>query len=371
MRNRLFKLKQNSTFAMNLRFHTVPLLVLQLTPALAGQPDSAKGFTVPQAASPWRIGGGYGQLFGLKAEFSGLGNLRSSFTPQSPGPGIDRDYDNGFVRVDSSGNLGGETWNWSYDDATQYNPEGTGSIDYSITNSLANGQTNDSGASEPGFELFAYYFMGPADLSGLKISTATWGFRGGLQYSSINMGNHDHLSTKVGTTTDSFDLGGSIPPLAPYTGSFSGPGPLLGDEPVRSTGVSDSGHVSGKRDLDVDLTLATFGTYLQIPVTAEVDFLLEAGASLGVAHGSYYFNSETAIEGVGTQQSNGHESNTELLPGVYFGLSGIYQINERFSLIGGVRYQYMSGFELEANGSKATLSFDSAFMLSLGGVYSF
>ena len=356
---------------MNARFYAFPLLVLPLAPALAGEPDSAKEVIVPKAASPWRIGGGYAQLLGLKTEFSGLGKFGSPFTPQPPGTGIERDYDNGYVHVDSSGNLGGETWNWSYNDDTQYNPAGTGSINHSISNSLASGHAEDRGASEPGVELFAYYAMGPADLSGLNIHTATWGFRGGLQYSRINMGNHNSISTRVGTTTDSFDLGGNVPPLAPYTGSFDGPGPLLGDDPTRSTGASNPGRVSGKRDLDVDLTLVTFGTYLEIPVTRDVDLLLEAGGSLGVAHGSYDFNSETTIAGIGTQQSRGNASGTDLLPGIYFGLGGIYQISERFSVIGSARYQYMDSFNLEANGSKASLSFGSTFMLSLGGVYSF
>lgn len=356
---------------MTARFYSFPLLILPLTSAFAGEPDSAKGLIIPKEASPWRIGGGYAQLFGLKTEFSGLGTFQSAFMPQAPGTGIERDYDNGYVHVDSSGNLGGETWNWSYNDTTQYNPAGTGSIDYSISNSLANGEATERGDSEPGVEIFAYYDMGPADLSGLKIRSATWGFRGGIQHFRINMENHDFVSTTVGTTTDNFDLGGTIPPLAPYTGSFSGPGPLLGDDPIRSTGVSNSGLISGKRDLDAHLTLATFGSYLQIPASSDMDVLLEAGASLGLAHGSYSFTSQTTIAGLGTQSSNGNKSSTKLLPGIYLGVSGIYQINESFSLIGATRYQYMSSFDLETNGSKATLSFDSAFMISLGGVYSF
>jgi hypothetical protein len=220
-------------------------------------------------------------------------------------------------------------------------------------------------------EVFVYYDMGAVNLSALRDLKATWGFRGGLQYSRINLGNHNLISTQFNTITDSFDLGGTIAPLAPYTGSVGGPGPLLGDDPTRSSVVSDAGLVSGDRDLDVDLIVATLGSYLAIPVTREIDFLLEAGVSLGLARGSYDFSSETTIAGVGTQQSSGNESSADLLPGVYFSLGGTYHLTERFSLIGSGRYQYMSSFDLETNGSKASLSFDSAFILSFGGVYSF
>lgn len=356
---------------MNLRHFAFPLLTLPVVSTLAGEPDFAKSVILPEAHSPWRIGGGYAQMLGLKAEFSGLGKFGSAFTLQPLGSGIQRDYDNGYVYLDSSQNEGGLTWNWSYDNAAQYNPSGTGSIDYSITNSFANGRSDDRGAAEPGVELFAYYDMGSVNLTALRDLKVTWGFRGGLQYSRINLGSQSSVSTQFRTTTDQFDLGGVIAPLAPYTGSFGGPGPLLGDAPTRSSTVRDTGLVSGDRDLDVDLTIITAGSYLAMPVTSKLDFFVEAGVSLGLAHGSYDFNSETTITGVGTQQSSGNESSTDILPGVYVGLGTTYQITDHFSLIGSGRYQYMSSFDLETNGSKASLSFDSAFILSIGGVYSF
>jgi hypothetical protein len=188
------------------------------------------------------------------------------------GSGIARDYDNGHVYLDSSGNFGGLTWNWSYDNASQYNPAGSGLIDYSITNSLANGRSDDRDAAEPGVELFVCYEMGAANLSALRDLKATWGFRGGLQYSHINMGTQGAVATEFRTTTDRFELNGVIAPLAPYSGTFGGPGPLLSDEPTRSSSVSSTGLVSGGRDLDVDLTIIKADSYLRIPLTNKLDF---------------------------------------------------------------------------------------------------
>lgn len=354
---------------MNVRL--LPLIALTTSMALAGDPDLAKSIVTPDSASLWRVGAGYAQLLGLKTDLTGLGTFRSANTPQSLGGGIDRTYDNGYVRLDSSGNTGGLTWNWSYDDNAQYNPLGTGSINYSITNNFANARAEEDGAAKPGVELFAYYDMGSAGFKGLGNRQATWGFRAGLQYSRIALVNSDLLNTGLTTTTDSFDLGGTIPPLAPYTGSFGGPGPLLGDNPTRSTFVGGNGLVSGSRQLDVDLTLLNLGSFLEIPVTEKLNLLVEAGVTLGLVSGSYDFQSATTVPGLGTQNSNGSNSSTDFLPGVYFGLGVTYRINDDWSILGSGRYQYLQSYDLRANSSQASLSFDSAFLLSLGGVYSF
>lgn len=354
---------------MNARL--LPLLVLTSATAFAGEPPSlAEIANVPAATSHWRIGAGYAQMLGLKTEFSGLGTFQSPFTLQPLGGGIDYDYDDGHVHVDSSGNAGGETWNWSYDNDSQYNPAGTGSIDYSITNSLANGRAEEDGGTNPGAEIFAYYDMGDAGFNGANGHRATWGFRAGLQYSRINASNSDLITTALSTTTDSFDLGGTIPPQAPYTGSFNGPGPLIGDSPTR-TATDGTGFVSGKRELDVDLTVLNLGTYLEIPVAQRLDVLIEGGVSLGMASGDYQFNSATTVGGLSTQLSNGSDSRTDFLSGVYLGVSAIYKLNEDWSIQGSGRYQYMQSFEMSTGGSQASLSFDSAFVLSLSGIYSF
>ncbi len=41
------------------------------------------------------------------------------------------------------------------------------------------------------------------------------------------------------------------------------------------------------------------------------------------------------------------------------------------AILGSGRYQYMDSYDLGSNGSNASLSFDSAFVISISGVYSF
>jgi len=92
--------------------------------------------------------------------------------PESGG-GIDRIYDDGYVRVDFGGNLGGLTWNWGYDSPDQVQGD-------------------------------------------MIFFTCLTDMEGGAQQ----------------LLTDAFSLGGITAPSAPYFGSFAGPGPLISDNPL-------------------------------------------------------------------------------------------------------------------------------------------
>ena len=363
-------LESNFLEIMNARLSQLILSVLTAAacPARAGEPDAAAPISMASAPSRWRFGAGYAPLIGLKTEFTGLGKFNSPFTPQPVGGGVDYDYDDGFVHVDSSNNLGGKTWNWGHNSDTQVNG---GSIDFSITNSVANARTDEDSSAKGGVELYTYYDMGAVAIPGLRERGATWGFRGGLHYAHINVDSNNTISSGLSTLTDRFNLDGVIPPLAPYVGSFGGPGPLLGDSPSRTITTGGKALVAGSRHLDVDLTTFTFGTYLEVPVAQRFDLMFEAGVSAAVAAGSYDFESSTTATGLGTQASSGSDSDSSVLTGFYLGVGGTYQLSDKWSIQAAGRYQCMEDFELGGNGSNASLSFDSAFVLSLGALYSF
>ena len=354
---------------MNARLSLLNLSVMSAAafPACAGEPPAAP-ISLESAPSRWRFGAGYAPLIGLKTEFTGLGKFNSNFNPQPTGGGQNYNYDDGFVRVDSSGNLGGKTWNWSHD---SYTPVNSDSIDFSITNSVSNGRTDEDASAKAGVEIYTYYDMGAAAIPGLQQRGARWGFRGGLHYAHINVDSNNSIRSDLSTLTDSFALDGVIAPPAPYEGSFNGPGPLISDSPTRTITIGGQALVAGSRHLDVHLTTLNFGSYLEVPVAPKFDLMFEAGASAAVAAGSYDFQSATTATGLGTQASSGSSSDTNVLAGFYLGLGGTYQLSDKWSLQAAGRYQCMEDFKLGANGSNASLSFDSAFVLSVGALYSF
>lgn len=357
-----------------LSLFTFSVLAAVVEPAVAGdpvEPTTVAPITIESAPSRWRFGSGYAPLVGLKTQFSGLGRFNNPLIPPPIGGGVDYNYDNGFVRVDSSDNADGATWNWGYESNGQYNSADGGSIDYSLTNSLADGRADERSDAPTGMEVFTYFDMGAVDIGGLKERGVTWGFRGGLHYARIDVANQDLAYSDLSVMTDRFTLNGTIAPLGPYSGSFGGPGPLINDSPSRSVENRGQALVSGTRGLDVHLTTLNLGTYLEVPVASKFSLLFEAGLSAAIASGTYDFRSQTTVSGLGTQVSSGSDSDTKILLGLYLGVGGNYEINDSWSLQASGRYQFMDDFSLGANGTNAVLSFDSAFLISAGVVYSF
>jgi hypothetical protein len=336
----------------------------------AVDPDVFVDIKKSAAPSNWRFGLGHAPIFGLKTEFTGLGKFASPFFPQPLGGGIDYNYDDGFVHVDSSGNIGNETWNWGYANNSQYDPTGGGSIAMSQSNSLANAHTDERDDAMSGFEFQAYYDMGTVKLLGLNDTPTRWGFRGGIHYANIKIANQNSITSDLNVLTGRFNLNGLIAP-APFTGSFFGPGPLISDSPTRSFANAGSANVTGRRELEVDLTTFNLGSYLEIPVSSKFGMMLEGGVSVAVASGRYTFVSNTTVPALGTQTTIGHDSGTKILLNLYLGMGVTYQIDSAWSVQLSGRYQLMQDFELEASGSRASLSFDAAFILSTGLTYSF
>lgn len=333
--------------------------------------DSAAAIETAAPTGKWRFGTSFAGFVGVKTSFTGLGTFQSAFAPAALGGGTNYNYDDGFVRLDATGNAGGLTWNWGYNNASQFNPAGTGSISSSISNSAANGAIEDSSGGA-GFEFMAYYEMGEVPWSAEGKKRPVWGMRSAFQYARLGGNSRQDANGDVIRTTDSFDLGGIIPPAGPYAGTFAGPGPVIADAPTRTTQVIAGGaNVAGYRQFDTDLFSLNFGPYMEFQVQEKLSFGVEAGLALAIASGTYRHESTTTIAGVGTQTTSGNGSRTAFLPGGYLGVNATVEVNEKWSIYGAARYQYMKDFEVSAGGSQAQLSFGSAFVLSAGAIFRF
>jgi hypothetical protein len=322
--------------------------------------------------SGWEIGLGVAPIFGADARFAGLGGWQSP-NPVPPATGTtDRFYDDGFNRIDDTGNANNLTSYWGYQNEAQYDPSGGGSIAMSIFNSRRTGPDGDDDTGWGG-EIFAYRAMG--NLSGPTRSGATWGMRLGFHVNDFSFGSRGNLTTSVNVLTDTYGLGGAVPPDPPFSGSPSGFGnALLDGQPARSTFVQTTGLV-GSRDFDVTLFGFSAGPYLEFPLTERFAVRAEGGLSLAVAHGKYFHTSATTIAGLpagtATQVSSGSSRETSLLPGLYLGASGVLRINPQLNAHVGLRYQLYDTFETRAGGSEAKLDFSQAVMLTVGASFAF
>jgi opacity protein-like surface antigen len=289
---------------------------------------------------------------GVSVEFSGLGGFPAR-TDVSQG-----DYDDGFNRVDASGNQGGLTWNWGYQRPDQVQGD---SILLSSSSS-AEGGTSVEAEDEPeyGIELFYGRELGRWGIS-------RWGFEVGLGYTDIGVVDRSTLRGDVVRTTDAYALGGVIPPLAPYAGSFEGPGPLLAAEGARSVVREPSGlAIEGNRRVEGSLTGLRLGPVLDLALGGR--FSVQAGGGLALAYVDSRFEVEESatIPGLGSQVGAGSDTRHEFLVGAYGDARLVVRMDDQWSLFAGVQYQGLGEVTHKAAGRRATLDLDRVIYVTAG-----
>lgn len=344
---------------------------LTCEPAVSGPLlNSAKEVSISPSANPrqWSMGIGYAPMFNLSADFRGLGGLPAANPLPAPGPAVFGDYDAGFVRPDISGDTALTSY-WSYQDNGQYDPTGGGFLNLATSSVPGRVAVEKDGDAEAGFEIFATREFDTLDLGGMP---AAWGLKGRLHYAGIDLSNSATLAAATLRTTDRYPLGGVIPPLAPYTGSFPGPGPLLSTAATRSAALlPGTATVSGVRELNADLFSFSIGPWLAIEPVEDLWIEMEAGLTVAVIEGDFrHFSRTTAPDGRSAVAA-GSGGRTTALPGFYAGLSAIYRIDEQWDVFLHSRYQYLEDFTVRAGPASAELDFDSAFILSAGVRYRF
>ncbi len=162
--------------------------------------------------------------FNIKANFERLGAVGES-NAGSDLRGTDHFYDDGYNRVDSNGNAGGQTRFWGYDNAGQivddtmvmssYSSAGTGRIDG--IHDAPNWGAELTYARELGWN-----------------GSYWWGVEVGLSWTDLNFKEQTSLNSDATVLRDAYALNGVVPPASPYTGTFGSDGPALSDDPMRT-----------------------------------------------------------------------------------------------------------------------------------------
>ncbi|MFU8849121.1 MAG: hypothetical protein ACNA77_10465 [Opitutales bacterium] len=334
-------------------------ILLTSTLILSAAATALPGATLPENLN--RISFGPRVGFNIKAEFS---NNPTAFTPgalTAPGDaigGINHEYDDGYVRVDSSGNAGGTTWNWGYVDNTQVVGD-TMEFHASQANA-AHGPSNSTAEDDPqyGVELIYQRLVAPLGHSGL------WGWEAAFSFTDLDI---DHSSRGTGANTvitDSYALNGVVPPMAPHNGTFAGPGALLGDTPTRTI-TSDT--MTSRESLTGEIFAFRFGPFAEWDVGERLSVSLGAGLTLAPTMLDYKFSETTENALGGTTNNSGSSSKTRLLYGGYINTMLRYDIDGSWGFFAGAQFQNMSSMKLSSGTREARLD-QSATLYGTAGL---
>jgi hypothetical protein len=314
-----------------------------------------------------RVSLGYSMGFNITADFKHVG----SYPAAGGGPGTatsatDHNYDNGYSRVDITGNDHGGfkgTWNWGYRDASQI----SGDKLVMQSSSLAGGaaSNDNSPGPQPGFELTYGRELGHAE-------HWHWGMEGAFGFTEVTIRDSRPLTGSVNVTRDAYALNGIIPPVAPYQGTYNGPGAIISDLPDRTvTTLATGATITGSRELDANLFAFKVGPYVEVPLTESWALNFRGGLAVVAVNSEFTYQETTTISGVGTSTSSGQGSQSDLLVGVYAGGSVSCALSDHFGAFAGAQYQNVGEYVHNLNGRKAVLDLSKSIFVTIGLSYSY
>lgn len=267
----------------------------------------------------------------------------------NPGPasgGADHAYDDGYVRLDSSNDAGGRTWNWGYQNATQVVGD---TLQFHASNpnpAFAGYNKNVTDDPQYGLELIYQRTLGNF------FSSGHWGLEAAFGYTDLDLGNTSSGPGRTLLTTDTYPLNGVLPPGTGYAGTFAGPGTLLGDTPIRSTTTAP---LTSRDKLSGQLFNLRVGPFAEWNLTPKLSLGVSAGLALTPACIDYDFTETVQLATGGTAMTSGHSSRGELLYGPYASATLRYEFTERWGVYVGGRFQSLNSLEQSVAGRTARL----------------
>jgi hypothetical protein len=263
-------------------------------------------------------------------------------------------YDDGFVHPDISGGAGGKTWNWGYANASQVVGD---TLHFDRVESSPRDGTTDSLSKTPtaGFEI-----LYGRELTRLRLSansSAVIGAEVGFGTMDYNLSGGSTVNGTVTQTTDIYNLNGITPPLAPYAGTYNGPGPLLNLSPTSSS----SGQLAASSSISERVRSLVYGfklgPFVEVPLYKRLSLELGAGVAAVIADTELEFTETVSVPaGVNPLLLRGVKVNhSESLFGFYGTGSLAYEVGADIRIFAGGQYQHLGNASVTGGNKEATL----------------
>ena len=287
------------------------------------------------------------------ANFSMRGNFNISGNNLAAG-----NFDDGYVREDSTGNAGGYSSYWGYNNNSQINSSGVLSL-HSASSFSGQSDANASDSFSAGFELA--YGDSYWNWNGAKIG---WEFGFGILPISIT----DHSPLIVGVTQNTYSVqtSGFTPTPTPYQGTYDGTGGSLIDPNGTLTSTTNTvGKLTGTRTLDSTLYTFRLGPTVYWDLNDSLGLYVGGGPAVGFAMSSLTYN-ESISYGGSTALNSGRVDATSIVYGGYVNATLVYHAPEKADLYIGVQYMPLSDVTVEGNNRRAKLDLGGEIYISAG-----
>lgn len=338
--------------------------------------------TQGQDASPHHFGFGLPVWLNAHATFSAA--RATDPGPNDGSPYRNRNYDDGYNRVDSTGNAttppaGSAT-------APPYSFPRTSYFGYASDNQAANSALPPTGGTLAlhSFQINGGDYTSRLDnkpIPGIEFSYRydvkqgrNWalGIESGLSYQYYKWEQNGPQNATVDLLTDTYALGGVTLPagMAPYNGPFTAvPGsPLIGSTPTRTEGTV-AAVVSGNRTLNLHALQWRLGPTLDWKPGARWELGVQTGVALGVGFSRLHFAESVAVADPTTPaayRQNGDSSATHGWVGWFNAVRATCHLNGSWDAHVEVRNIQQNGFTHEGGIRSARINLADALAVVAG-----
>ena len=304
-----------------------------------------------------------GPLIGMNidAEFDTSGIFTAGGSDPGPAgvPGVNHVYDDGFVRVDDTGNASGLTSFWGYDNASQYDANAN---TLTFRGSSAYATTGSSSAEDSPYLGVDLAYGGT--ITRWRRTFVSWEL--GLSFLPIDIKASDSLPGIFRRAVHQFDTGGIVMPSAPYAGDSSGTGPLISDTATALPDEITPGTVSGSRSLEVMLYNLRLGPHFHWDIGRRFGLEAGLGFALGVVNGRLASN-ETLLFPDGSTSSNSSSFwDTSMVYGGYVNGIFLFNLEKNADLFIAGQYMSLGNADFSSGGRSAELKLNQGLYFSFG-----
>jgi len=326
------------------------------------------------ADSPNRLTGSLRFGLNISGKFKGTGGNLNPGNPASnrhTGHGDPYNYDDGYVLTDVSGNAGGQTWYWGYDNSSQVGASGANSIDFH-RNTASGFPKQNSGDDSPyiGCEVTYNYQLGVKE----NWHHLRYGIEAAANYMPIDFNSGGTYNASVSQSTDTYGYtSGTTPPGAPYQGGYGGPGFVINANKLGSTTTVVPGStLEAHQHFYANLWGFRLGPYIELPVSEKFSLHASGGFAVGLLDANANWTETLTLPGGGgTITTKGGGTDFDVLYGFYLGADALYQINEKWGLDLGVQFQNLGTYDHNFGGRTAQLDLSKSIFVQLGVSYNF
>jgi hypothetical protein len=324
-----------------------------------GDPSKNSFLWIPSDTPDWTRHFHIGAVAGMNISANFSMNGTFGISGNNAAAGI---YDDGYVRPDQTGNAGGYTSYWGYNNASQYNAAAGSLAMHSSTSFSATGSSKDDGGPFPGFDMAygdnLWYWK-----------HARFGWELGFSLLPVNIQDNSSMPASVNQSTYLYNVGNplGIPlPQAPYSGSSGGQGSVIPGTPESASSQTfENGSVTGSRSLDVILYAVRFGPSFYWDLNDYLGFSLGAGPAVGIVSGNYAYNENVLAGGI-TSHNTGAFSGTDVTFGGYVNGLLMYHVINDADIYLSAQYMPLGSATFSNAGREGKLNLGGQIYLSLG-----